>query len=414
MEGKRAHDDSGPCRDSDVSNGICPRSYSPRLPTPDASRSSDATSSISSSSYSDVRRGPAVSDLLSFRPHIIDTKPYPDVRVFDTRSDNKERTVPRSPPYPANDDRKLSQTTLPPLRMVGVVGHFITRANNKKIIAHAMNSPPETPRTGGTSLQPSPREPSLSSATFKPLAFYPNKKPRTEERSEQPQWQSINDTARAAPASYIASASYSSTSRRLSDPSNKRQRRYSHHSTCNNTRCYENSDRNAYFTFTSRPTSSGLSTVSAPQFEHNGERTSFERFPISPSSEISYGRQEVLPHRTAISTEVPQAAPRSYNLLPAPSPEYEQNSYRRHALEPYRRTSYEQAHVDQRRDYDEHPSCRDSCHSSDARAFFMPPHYDYTQGKSRKRSNLPKQSTEIMKTWFDKVFCSHVSSQARS
>jgi hypothetical protein len=35
--------------------------------------------------------------------------------------------------------------------------------------------------------------------------------------------------------------------------------------------------------------------------------------------------------------------------------------------------------------------------------FFMPSHYDYQQGKTRKRSNLPKQSTEIMKTWFDQV-----------
>lgn len=35
--------------------------------------------------------------------------------------------------------------------------------------------------------------------------------------------------------------------------------------------------------------------------------------------------------------------------------------------------------------------------------FFMPSHYDYQQGKTRKRSNLPKQSTEFMKTWFDQV-----------
>lgn len=35
--------------------------------------------------------------------------------------------------------------------------------------------------------------------------------------------------------------------------------------------------------------------------------------------------------------------------------------------------------------------------------FFMPSHYDHQQGKTRKRSNLPKQSTEIMKTWFDQV-----------
>ena len=46
------------------------------------------------------------------------------------------------------------------------------------------------------------------------------------------------------------------------------------------------------------------------------------------------------------------------------------------------------------------PGTRQTSHA----AFFMPNHYDYQQGKARKRSNLPKQSTEIMKTWFDQVF----------
>lgn len=36
-------------------------------------------------------------------------------------------------------------------------------------------------------------------------------------------------------------------------------------------------------------------------------------------------------------------------------------------------------------------------------AFFMSSHYECQQEKTRKRSNLPKQSTEIMKTWFDQV-----------
>ena len=36
-------------------------------------------------------------------------------------------------------------------------------------------------------------------------------------------------------------------------------------------------------------------------------------------------------------------------------------------------------------------------------AHFMPSEYEYQAGKARKRSNLPKQSTEIMKDWFDHV-----------
>ena len=38
-----------------------------------------------------------------------------------------------------------------------------------------------------------------------------------------------------------------------------------------------------------------------------------------------------------------------------------------------------------------------------AQAFFVPSHYEYQNGKSRKRSNLPKQSTEIMKRWFGEM-----------
>lgn len=36
-------------------------------------------------------------------------------------------------------------------------------------------------------------------------------------------------------------------------------------------------------------------------------------------------------------------------------------------------------------------------------ALFIPGHGDYHLSKSRKRSNLPKESTDIMKQWFDQV-----------
>ena len=64
----------------------------------------------------------------------------------------------------------------------------------------------------------------------------------------------------------------------------------------------------------------------------------------------------------------------------APKDHYMDRS-RMHAPEVYNRLGYEDAQP----------------------TFFMPSHYDYQQGKTRKRSNLPKQSTEIMKTWFDQV-----------
>ena len=40
-------------------------------------------------------------------------------------------------------------------------------------------------------------------------------------------------------------------------------------------------------------------------------------------------------------------------------------------------------------------------YSYDQSAYFSPSGYGYHNGKARKRSNLPKQSTEIMKRWFD-------------
>lgn len=45
--------------------------------------------------------------------------------------------------------------------------------------------------------------------------------------------------------------------------------------------------------------------------------------------------------------------------------------------------------------------------------FIMPNHFDFQQGKARKRSNLPKQSTEIMKRWFDQVSYTSLSSETK-
>ena len=42
-------------------------------------------------------------------------------------------------------------------------------------------------------------------------------------------------------------------------------------------------------------------------------------------------------------------------------------------------------------------------------ALFLPGHGDYHLSKSRKRSNLPKESTDIMKHWFDEVRFQHIS-----
>nr|POF07108.1 hypothetical protein CFP56_31732 [Quercus suber] len=40
-------------------------------------------------------------------------------------------------------------------------------------------------------------------------------------------------------------------------------------------------------------------------------------------------------------------------------------------------------------------------------SLFMPASFEHHQAKARKRSNLPKKSTDIMKTWFDQVRSFH-------
>jgi len=68
--------------------------------------------------------------------------------------------------------------------------------------------------------------------------------------------------------------------------------------------------------------------------------------------------------------------------------------------------SYGAHHEDDRMPRPSHlppPSYNRSPYGSTPPSYFMPSQYEYQQGKARKRSNLPKQSTEIMKTWFDRV-----------
>lgn len=371
MEGKRPLEDTSSCYDSALSNAASPQHYSPRLPTPEASRSSDS-SHDSQASYSRAsKRGPAVSDLLSFRPTLPDIDPLRSTlpKPFDM---GNSRDGPRSPPYRSIDDQK---PLLPPLRMVSATYTFFSTLLTYQVISNAMNSPPETPRTDGASLQPSPREPAVHTASFKPLAFYPNKKPRTEVRD----W---HDST--APDSRPSSRH---VSRRFSDASAKYlcgrcpQHRYEGS-------CCSQSEGSVYYT--SRPGSSGF------QLPHPSDLARSPDDRVSPTSDNAYPIRQgqalpALPTRPFFSSINDG---RDYWASPSCASE----------RDPCERHSYEQVRSDHRRDSMsfQHSNCRDVCSSKSA-PFFVQPHFDYSQGKTRKRSNLPKQSTEIMKTWFDNV-----------
>nr|POF22294.1 hypothetical protein CFP56_36379 [Quercus suber] len=49
------------------------------------------------------------------------------------------------------------------------------------------------------------------------------------------------------------------------------------------------------------------------------------------------------------------------------------------------------------------PEYTNATNESNRASFFMPTTFEHHHAKARKRSNLPKQSTDVMKTWFDQV-----------
>lgn len=268
-----------------------------------------------------------------------------------------------------------------------------------------MNSPPETPRTEDASLQPSPREPSLSTATFKPLAFYPNKKARVEDHGAVPLRQSHKVAGYKSPVSAYPALErhqYSQPSSFDGEDSAQRHRRHSLHPSYGSAGYDEEhrsreSDRSAW--------SRGY--ISEPSWDAiNRHRLSHDRVPLSPTSDFAFKPDASLPTRSFPHAHRPTSSHYSsrHSGRPASSSARDGLSSNRSpaAYDAYDRHSYEQDRPTYtKRDSFDDP--RDGRMSGQPSSYFMPAHYDYTQSKTRKRSNLPKQSTEIMKTWFDNV-----------
>lgn len=286
-----------------------------------------------------------------------------------------------------------------------------------------MNSPPETPRTEGATLQPSPREPSVSTAMFKPLAFYPNKKARVEDRGPVPFRQSHKVASYASPASaypalerhqYMQSGGVDSSG----DDSVHRSRRHSLHPSYGSAR-YDKAYGDEYRLYESERSGWSKGYVSEPAWDTiNRHSASRDRAPISPSSDFAFLPDASLPTRSFLyASQGPRpssshhTARQNYSSRPMSSgsrrDHFQRDTQRSPAAyDAYDRRSYE----DDRGSYSKRDSfdtdSRDGSASGGPTqhpSFFMPAHYDYTQSKTRKRSNLPKQSTEIMKTWFDNV-----------
>lgn len=392
------------------------RHRSPRLPTPEDSRSSNETF------HGQSPRGNAapVRDLL--RPGIGDSNASLGIPSSNGhyRRDSANANTPHSPPYRLTDEQKPS---LPPLKTVGIPSATSSPPSHRaQVLGDNMSSPPRTPSPHETAPQPSPREPSYTAMTYKPPALYPNKKQRTEPalNSAPPHLGSNGLKASFPPSATLEPRPYSSSLRphvqfpplsapvdRLStrrpsipatsppwgaqypiqaqQPSSSIDAPASHYQTPEQTPTSSMAEPS--FTRMSAfagPVRDPFAREMRESFGHPGDRPSSRR-----GSTISYGLYASRPHD--------REAPRAMS--------YQQGA--RHSIPV--RGGYADAHEHARygrpdeltrpmNGYGQPP------YQGNMPAFFMPSHYEYQHGKARKRSNLPKQSTEIMKTWFDQVY----------
>lgn len=249
-------------------------------------------------------------------------------------------------------------------------------------------------------LQPLPREPTYDQSTYKPPSLYPNKKTRTDSGWDG-QGTDHAQSNNTCTLPYMASRP---------DESVRLQRQYSM-STPSSTE--------------SRSALEPLSNHASPRATTNSVRS--PQFTAPPSFELptrSGFHPQGMPHadplrlgRVGTSLSGPyEASGRSRS----PSASVTADGLRRASAYVGHGTAYP---VDSRR-HSFLPSVNNAGYRDDispmsrlegpphgysspsytyGQPFFVPSHYDYQNGKSRKRSNLPKQSTEIMKRWFGKM-----------
>ena len=290
-----------------------------------------------------------------------------------------------------------------------------------QVLNGAITSPPDTPPTQQDLFQSGPREPAFSASTYKPPALYPNKKPRTEPTANtrsslsSPGLSSSTIETRpgcigqrsSAPHGYSTPQSEHDSIRRpsLYQAPTLRQDQISPGAvTYQYTQSYLDDAR-------SRPNG-----VAATAPHRSPESSSYS----SSLSEVSYGQTSTTQSRAAgdyfPSSTDRYALPTSRRLSVAgqrgyapPHPvepshsEYPSTRPAHYSL-PMRDEAHEHAHyIERSRLQQQERYAKIAGYPEAQPTFFMPSHYDYQQGKTRKRSNLPKQSTEIMKTWFDQV-----------
>ena len=270
-----------------------------------------------------------------------------------------------------------------------------------QVLNGTITSPPNTPPTQQRLFQPGPREPAFSACTYKPPALYPNKKPRTEGGLDpSPTFQPRSSlSSPGAPTAHV-------DERRepfYQAPTLRQEHTYPGTSNYHHSRGIVDDARSRSGAKTANGSyrSPEMATYPSTRTDYSSSsrmRPSADYFASSSTDRYALPseRSFVESRPSGVNAPHPLDAPRAV-YPPSGSSQYslplredsgapkEQSHYadrgRLHAPDVYNRMSYEDAQP----------------------TFFMPSHYDYQQGKTRKRSNLPKQSTEIMKTWFDQV-----------
>lgn len=297
-----------------------------------------------------------------------------------------------------------------------------------------MSSPPQTPTISGVSFQPSPREPAYTTATYKPPSLYPNKKQRTDRVSESG-LRNANGSNFDSPR--LPSATLEPRPTLRADLAYPVLPAHTEHRQSRRLSIQRPSDGpHAYHISTARAPDGSHSPISTYQIFRTPDQssTSATFAKAYPQSQALYPpMQEPMPHATHTILDR-QSERRTLRRSSTdarqgyPSRSSEPNHVRHSSCQPGVRLPLSSSdefgpRLDERlfgrTEYPQTPSMSslpNGGYENAQPAFFMPSHYEYQHGKARKRSNLPKQSTEIMKTWFDQVgqarFCKVKASHA--
>lgn len=289
------------------------------------------------------------------------------------------------------------------------------------MLGDKISSPPRTPSPHESAIQPSPREPSYTALTYKPPALYPNKKQRTEPAlNSAPAHLGSSGFNSSFPLSAtLEPRPYSSSlrpqvqfppltapvsrinTRRPSDAAISPPWGAQYPVHAQQASSSIDTPASHYQTPERTPTSSMVE----PSFPRANAFSGAVQDPFAREMRESFARSGDHPasRRSSISNYSLYPS-RPYDREPPRGMPYQQGA--RHSIAV--RGGYADAHENPRYGRPDEMTrpmngYGPTPYQSNVPAFFMPSNYEYQHGKARKRSNLPKQSTEIMKTWFDQV-----------